>query len=184
MDLLDEVRIAAMRSKCESFVSQHPEPVLVLWQQVEGDLQFANKGELEAQPREGDTLVHIPRVSARDRVRDSLQPGRQLVRNPRYYRLKVTDGSKPLTIGRNRGNDLRLNDYSVSATHSKLWGVPGTNRMYVEDNDSRNGTVHNGVSLMPAIRSELHSGDELVIGQFALLFLDASDFHRYLTGNL
>ena len=184
MDLIDDVRIEAMRVKRDQFVKEHPEPVLLLWQQVEGDLQFAAKGELEAQPREGNTLVHIPRVTPQQRVRDSIRPGRTMLRHQRYYRVGVKKGDVALTVGRDRGNDLRLNDFSVSATHALIWGVPGTARAYVEDNESRNGTVHNGVNLLAGIRSELHSGDELVIGQFALLFLTASDFHRYLTGKL
>ncbi len=181
---LDDIRIQAARQPLDVFREAHPDPALVLWQVVEGDLQFAARGELVAEPRAGDTLVHVPRVSARERMRNSLRPGRREVARPRWFPVRVRSGEEPLRIGRERGNDLRIRDFSISATHALIWGVPSTPRRWVEDADSRNGTLHNGVSLVPGVRSELQSGDELVLGQFALLYLDAGDFHRYLTGRL
>lgn len=174
----------AARQSGAAFTRAFPHPVLIHWQTVEGDLQFAPPGSFEAVPRAGDTLVHVPRVSPQDRVRDSIRPGRRLVERERYWPVEVVDGRRALTVGRARGQDLRLNDYTVSARHAVIWGVPNTPRAWVEDVGSRNGTNHNGVALVDGFRSELHSGDELILGSFVLLFLHAGDFHRYLLGEL
>ena len=56
--------------------------------------------------------------------------------------------------------------------------------MFVEDNDSRNGTLHNGEPVGADNRIPLLSGDELQIGRFVLLFLNAADFYAYLRGEL
>ena len=182
MQTVEDIRLEAIRLDADRFEKAHPGPVLLLWQQVDGDLQFASIGELEAQPREGNTMVHVPRVSMTERLSGDLRPGRTPLARERWFPATVNDGEIPLRVGRERGCDIRLNDFTVSALHAWLWGVPGTLRAFIEDADSRNGTVHNGVRLVPGVRSELHSGDELVFGQFALLFLCPADFHRYLTG--
>lgn len=157
--------------------------MLIHWQTVEGNLQFAAPDALAAEPREGDTLVHIPRVSPHVRVREKERPGRQPARTPRFQAVRVRS-IQALTVGRDPACDVRLDDYTVSAHHARLWGVPGTLRLWVEDVGSRNGTGHNGVRLVEGLRSELHSGDELVLGRFVLLFLHPLDFHRYLRGEL
>lgn len=184
MDGLDEIRIVALRIDRAHFVDRYPDPVLVLWQTVDGDQQFANPGELVAAPRVGNTLVHVPRVTATERVRDSIRPGRSPLPKERYAAVRAAVRDAPLRLGRDREVELRLNDFTVSAVHALIWVVPGTQRAWAEDAESRNGTVHNGVVLVPGVRSELVSGDELVIGRYALLFLSPADFHRYLTGTL
>lgn len=184
MEGLDDVRIDALRTDRARFVDRHPDPVFLLWQTVDGDQQFAAAGELVAKPREGNTLVHVPRVTATERVRDSMRPGRSALPKERYARVRVVVGDRPLKLGRERGVDIRLNDFTVSAVHALIWAVPNTQRAWVEDAESRNGVVHNGVTLVPGVRSELVSGDEIVVGRYALLFLSPTDFHRYLTGNL
>jgi len=87
-------------------------------------------------------------------------------------------------MGRARDCGIRLTDFTVSEHHCTLYPIPSTSRVFVEDNDSRNGTLHNGEPVGADNRIPLLSGDELQIGRFVLLFLNAADFYAYLRGEL
>ncbi|MCG5511750.1 FHA domain-containing protein [Ectothiorhodospira shaposhnikovii] len=69
------------------------------------------------------------------------------------------------TIGRRRGNLIRLDDRSVSGHHARLRFYRGTATLH--DLDSTNGTFINGERIQEAT---LHDGDFIVIGKFRLRF--------------
>jgi hypothetical protein len=71
----------------------------------------------------------------------------------------------PVTIGREEGNVLRLNDERVSRYHAKIQTEDGD--VIVTDLDSTNGTRVNGSAIQ--IR-RLRAGDQLSIGRTMLLF--------------
>ena len=71
----------------------------------------------------------------------------------------------PVTIGREEGNGLRLNDERVSRFHAKVQ-VEDTD-IILTDLDSTNGTRVNGTSIQ--IR-RLRPGDQVSIGRSMLLF--------------
>jgi hypothetical protein len=71
----------------------------------------------------------------------------------------------PVTIGREEGNALRLNDERVSRYHAKVQYEDGD--VIVTDLDSTNGTRVNGAAVQ--IR-RLRAGDQLSIGRTMLLF--------------
>jgi pSer/pThr/pTyr-binding forkhead associated (FHA) protein len=71
----------------------------------------------------------------------------------------------PVTIGREEGNVLRLNDERVSRYHAKIQMEDGD--VIVTDLDSTNGTRVNGSTIQ--IR-RLRAGDQLSIGRSMLLF--------------
>src|SRR3954451_11579479 len=71
----------------------------------------------------------------------------------------------PVTIGREEGNGLRLNDERVSRYHAKVQFEDGD--VIVTDLDSTNGTRVNGSAVQ--IR-RLRPGDQLSIGRTMLLF--------------
>jgi pSer/pThr/pTyr-binding forkhead associated (FHA) protein len=71
----------------------------------------------------------------------------------------------PVTIGREEGNVLRLNDERVSRYHAKIQ-IEDTD-VIVTDLDSTNGTRVNGATVQ--IR-RLRPGDQLSIGRTMLLF--------------
>jgi predicted component of type VI protein secretion system len=77
-----------------------------------------------------------------------------------------------------------LSDFTVSATHVRLRFLRGGVGVWVQDAGSRNGTSHNGLVLIGVESRELMSGDELSIGKYVFLCLNAPDFHAYLTGKL
>jgi len=71
----------------------------------------------------------------------------------------------PVTIGREEGNVLRLNDERVSRFHVKIQTEEGD--VILTDLDSTNGTRVNGATVQ--IR-RLRAGDQLSIGRSILLF--------------
>jgi pSer/pThr/pTyr-binding forkhead associated (FHA) protein len=71
----------------------------------------------------------------------------------------------PVTIGREEGNGLRLNDERVSRFHAKVQVEDGD--IILTDLDSTNGTRVNGTAVQ--IR-RLRAGDQVAIGRSMLLF--------------
>jgi pSer/pThr/pTyr-binding forkhead associated (FHA) protein len=71
----------------------------------------------------------------------------------------------PVTIGREEGNGLRLNDERVSRFHAKVQIEDGD--IILTDLDSTNGTRVNGTAIQ--IR-RLRPGDQVAIGRSMLLF--------------
>jgi predicted component of type VI protein secretion system len=71
----------------------------------------------------------------------------------------------PVTIGREEGNALRLNDERVSRYHAKIQAEDGD--ILLTDLDSTNGTRVNGAAVQ--IR-RLRPGDQVAIGRSMLLF--------------
>ena len=71
----------------------------------------------------------------------------------------------PVTIGREEGNALRLNDERVSRFHAKVQMEDGD--VILTDLDSTNGTRVNGTAIQ--IR-RLRAGDQVSIGRTMLLF--------------
>ncbi|MBA4066858.1 MAG: FHA domain-containing protein [Isosphaera sp.] len=71
----------------------------------------------------------------------------------------------PVTIGREEGNGLRLNDERVSRFHAKVQVEDGD--IILTDLDSTNGTRVNGTAVQ--IR-RLRAGDQVSIGRTMLLF--------------
>jgi predicted component of type VI protein secretion system len=71
----------------------------------------------------------------------------------------------PVTIGREEGNGLRLNDERVSRYHAKIQVEDGD--IILTDLDSTNGTRVNGAAVQ--IR-RLRPGDQVSIGRSMLLF--------------
>lgn len=80
-------------------------------------------------------------------------------------RGKVFDRLEPpLTIGREEGNNIQLNDERVSRCHFKI--QRDNDRMVLTDLDSTNGTKVNGVECQLKI---LRHGDLIAVGRSLLL---------------
>ena len=69
-----------------------------------------------------------------------------------------------LTVGRGGGCAIVLDDSFVSQVHARVYVRDGD--AYVEDLDSRNGTLVNGQALQGALR--LKRGDQVQVGQTTL----------------
>ena len=79
---------------------------------------------------------------------------------------RFTLGTERTTIGRHPESDIFLDDVTVSRRHAEVTVSDG--RFSVTDAGSLNGTYLNRERIEQA---ELHSGDELQIGKFKLVFL-------------
>jgi ABC-type multidrug transport system ATPase subunit len=77
----------------------------------------------------------------------------------------VPYAGRPLTIGRDPGNDLVLDDLNISRRHAVL--EPGPDGPQLVDLRSRNGTRHEGV---PIARATLSEGSQIGIGPYRLTF--------------
>src|SRR5688500_14757800 len=71
----------------------------------------------------------------------------------------------PVTIGREEGNTIQLNDERVSRYHVKI--QEDNNRLVLTDLDSTNGTKVNGEDIQLRI---LKFGDMIALGRSVLLF--------------
>jgi predicted component of type VI protein secretion system len=87
----------------------------------------------------------------------------------------------PVTIGREEGNALRLNDERVSRYHAKVQAEDGD--IILTDLDSTNGTRVNGTAVQ--IR-RLRAGDQVSIGRSMLLFgtMEEIEARRQSAGGL
>jgi two-component system cell cycle response regulator len=93
--------------------------------------------------------------------------------------FKVQKGQ--LLIGRSPHAELRLDDDGISRNHARIRSE--TNRAWIEDMESRNGTFVNGERIKASV--ELKDGDKVQVGRGTVLrfgFQDALDesFHENL----
>ena len=97
-------------------------------------------------------------------------------------RGRIYDGLEPpLTIGREEGNGVQLNDDRVSRFHVKI--QEDDDRMVLTDLESTNGTRVNGEDIQLRI---LRHGDLITVGRRVLLFVSRDEIaHRLaeLRGN-
>lgn len=84
--------------------------------------------------------------------------------------LQMGDSLPEVTVGRNPGNTLRVNNPSISRRHARF--VLQGSEVVLHDLDSSNGSYVNG----NRIRSQvLVDGDRVRIGEFPLDFVDEAD---------
>jgi pSer/pThr/pTyr-binding forkhead associated (FHA) protein len=79
-------------------------------------------------------------------------------------------GSQPISIGRKHGNDIQLNDLTVSGRHTLV--SPHPDHTYVEDLGSTNGTLVNGNHIK---KTALKHGDIIQIGHHQFTFLSQGE---------
>ena len=75
--------------------------------------------------------------------------------------VKVMDFTDKITVGRRSGNDIMISDSAVSGKHCELSYEDGA--VYITDLESTNGTYVNDE---PVVRTEIKSGDTLILGKF------------------
>ena len=89
-------------------------------------------------------------------------------------RGRVFDGlTTPVTIGREEGNSIQLNDERISRYHLKL--QDDNDRIVATDLDSTNGTKVNGEGITVRI---VRDGDMIALGRSLLLVGSHSDIDR------
>jgi len=79
--------------------------------------------------------------------------------------------SRTVTIGRAPNNDLQLHERGVALCHAAIrWPADGRGQPFLYDLCSPSGVQVNGSSIR--LRYPLSHGDEIVIGQTRLRFID------------
>ena len=101
-------------------------------------------------------------------------------RASRAHMLKQTEGpgvntlrfildKEIMVLGRSAGSDLHLENDNVSRSHARLTRID--DEYTVEDLDSRNGILLNGLAVHSAV---LRDGDELHIGDFVFTYQEGA----------
>ena len=94
---------------------------------------------------------------------------------------------KEYIVGRHSGNDIKIEDDNISRKHFKI--QVKTNRYFITDLYSKNGTFAGGKDLSPGIETEVREGVPIVIGMTILglgaicesslkPFLDSAGFYN------
>jgi hypothetical protein len=78
---------------------------------------------------------------------------------------------KSLSIGRSPDNDIVLGDPFLSKRHAAFEARDG--RIFLADQNSRNGTYLNGNRLEKGAGTVLADGDKIRVGDIEFLFMDA-----------
>jgi pSer/pThr/pTyr-binding forkhead associated (FHA) protein len=109
----------------------------------------------------------------RARAADEERP-REAPRSPRVAIVRGTERGtvfpliiKETLIGRIDSNHLVIDDKSVSRVHARL--LREHDGVYVEDLGSKQGTLVNGARIT---RARLREGDEITLGDVALVYSD------------
>jgi len=76
---------------------------------------------------------------------------------------EATLGQNAITVGRDPGNDIQVDNPAVSGIHARIWQEDGT--IYIEDAESTNGTYVNGEKI---VKVALNDKDEVLIGKHHL----------------
>jgi pSer/pThr/pTyr-binding forkhead associated (FHA) protein len=122
-----------------------------------------------ATPTVAATLPEVPAheaVGATPGTTDALV----VVRGPRVGEIYELD-SEVTSVGRQAGNDVVLDDVTVSRHHA-LFTTTASGRVTVRDLNSLNGTYVNGSRVEEVA---LRTFDEVQIGKFKLTFVAAAD---------
>ena len=124
----------------------------------------------------GGPFAHTtPHAAPRLRDRNLMTSGLSQSRAMTGITIRVLDGADrgrvfqnlapPITIGREEGNTIQLNDERVSRYHVKI--QEDHNRLVITDLESTNGTKINGEDVQLRI---LRYGDMIAVGRSVLLF--------------
>jgi len=78
----------------------------------------------------------------------------------------------PVTIGRSRRCDVRVDNDSVSKVHGSVVYDQGRSAYMLVDENSRNGTRVNGQSLSPGVPTPVYAGAQVAFGDAVFVFID------------
>jgi hypothetical protein len=78
----------------------------------------------------------------------------------------------PVTIGRSRRCDVRVDNDSVSKVHSSVVFDQGRSAYMLSDENSRNGTRVNGQQLSPGVAAPVYAGAQVAFGDAVFVFID------------
>ena len=89
--------------------------------------------------------------------------------------------TEPISLGRNRENDIVVPEYSISGEHCRFrW--KGHSALLIEDREASNKVWVDGMRLPVDTPRQLAGGEQLVLGRFMFCFLYADLLRRLLLG--
>ncbi len=144
----------------DNFIRAHFHPVLIVVGCV---------GTLKARSGAGGTVV----AQQTDTVLMGTLAGRVFPLAKERY-----SAPGPILVGRTADNDVAIPEYSISRRHCQILVVGRDVR--ITDCGSTNGTLVNGVPLVPRKPHVLAGGDKLQLGRFALAFHHPRGFAAHL----
>jgi hypothetical protein len=108
---------------------------------------------------------------------------REYGNEPFLVLMPGTGGAGPVTIGRSRTCDVKIESESVSKLHARLEPDAG-NTYYIVDESSRNGTCINGQPLVAGVRMAVWPGAYVAFGDTVYVFIDPPNLDKLsrLTG--
>jgi uncharacterized membrane protein YhaH (DUF805 family) len=87
--------------------------------------------------------------------------------SPQYPIIKLTESQK-ITLGRDRSNDIVINNRYLSTSHIEIELIDDS--IYITDMGSTNGTYIDGDKLEPYQPMELREGENLILGSEEVVY--------------
>ena len=87
--------------------------------------------------------------------------------SPQYPIIKLTESQK-ITLGRDRSNDIVINNRYLSTSHIEIELIDDS--IYITDMGSTNGTYIDGDKLEPYQSIELREGENLILGSEEVVY--------------
>ncbi len=120
---------------------------------------------------EAETTISLPPIDIEEELSEIKLTGEAgpvlIVKKGPYIGHKFNLTKDEITLGRDPGSDIFLDDITVSRNHAKI--TVDKNSVSIEDAGSLNGTYVNQEIIEES--KILNSDDELQIGKFKLVFL-------------
>lgn len=136
----------------------------VLWA-VWTEVRVAKRAPAAAVNERAETVATVRRRAARPPKGRKGNVARLVILEPKQRRGEAFALHEQITIGRDPGSDVVIeNDSFVSTHHARVYRVDG--QPMVEDAGSTNGSFHNGNKLVGA--RLLHPGDRVQVGYTVL----------------
>jgi len=206
VDRLDHVKSDANSMSRRDFILEHRSPILLARVIKGGTLERkkapqvdteneSKSGFAKTQPiAVGEGTMHLVKPAELENLGDGFtDPSILLDRkleNERYVSLELSPTSPknaPIKLGRSTASDVVVNDYTVSKDHAWFaaqYFPDRAPRYILMDRGSTNGTFVRGVRVPSNSRVLVDSGDKVVLGRMAFVFLSIGDFYEYLRGVL
>jgi hypothetical protein len=157
---LEDLRRTVERLGPEAFCARHPHPFLVRLDERGG--------------RDEPVAWAFPRPPKGSAPVAPLPPAGPMASAHELVKQSGRGGRDTITLGRATDNDVVVAEKSISKSHA-AFRLGASRAWHVLDTESRNGTKVNGHKLPPQKPHPVHSGDVILLGDVALLYLWPDD---------
>ncbi len=113
--------------------------------------------------------IQLPATDGPDDLSNELAACSFMVMGPNTLSAGI---ESPVTIGRSRRCDVRIDNDSVSKVHVSVVFDQERSAHILVDENSRNGTRLNGTQLLPGVSTPVYSGAQIAFGDAVYVFID------------